>query len=381
MPLQLRPTVSPNKDRTMARCRPSLIAVLALLTLASTSIADEPAVDQQSFYENRLTPLEEAPPLLAEHPEFIEPIREVGRFEAPALIDEADGNLTVRAWRFSYNARGIIEMPNRIRGSQTAIIVVHPWGIDDENGWKSPTPAGVALCCTPAKNRIYQQHVRELLNPLLERLRPHVALVAYSLPNREDPIRKQVYRSVRGRPSAADRAAGAVALREKLKSFDYRGNPLDERLRLDKDLVAVSYCKQFPGIDSSAKFNHEGFWQLPIPLASAITAQPDDVVFYDAEGYPLVRDFLRSQGIRHVLLCGYNTDMCVCSTTAGYENLSPDFNLFLIGDATIATFPACDTPRYATQTAIAKASLTQLITQMSWIQLREPQVASTGEGR
>jgi hypothetical protein len=72
-------------------------------------------------------------------------------------------------------------------------------------------------------------------------------------------------------------------------------------------------------------------------------------------------------------LCGYNTDMCVCSTTAGYENLSRDFNVFLVGDATIATFPASNTPRFATQTALCKASLTQLITQLSWIQRIDPQ--------
>ncbi len=49
----------------------------------------------------------------------------------------------VRAWRFSYNARGIIEMPNRLRAKDTAVIMVHPWGIDDEQGWKTPEPTGV----------------------------------------------------------------------------------------------------------------------------------------------------------------------------------------------------------------------------------------------
>jgi len=41
---------------------------------------------------------------------------------------------------------------------------------------------------------------------------------------------------------------------------------------------------------------------------------------------------------RHVLLTGYATDMCFCRTTAGYENLAKDFNVFLVGDATLATF-------------------------------------------
>lgn len=36
----------------------------------------------------------------------------------------------------------------------------------------------------------------------------------------------------------------------------------------------------------------------------------DDIVIYDAEGYAILRDFLKAQGVRHVLLTGYATDMC-----------------------------------------------------------------------
>ncbi len=66
-------------------------------------------------YVNRLTPIANPPPLLADHPEFVEPIHEMMRYEAPALAQEACANLRVRAWRFSYNARGIIEIPNALR--------------------------------------------------------------------------------------------------------------------------------------------------------------------------------------------------------------------------------------------------------------------------
>src|SRR5262249_60257194 len=89
-------------------------------------------------YQNRLTPIKDATPLLADHPEFVEPIEELTRFEAPMLVDDAEADLDVRAWRFSYNARGIIEMPNRLKAADTAIIVVHPWGIDDGQGWRTP---------------------------------------------------------------------------------------------------------------------------------------------------------------------------------------------------------------------------------------------------
>src|SRR5438034_2265092 len=116
-----------------------------LLTLSFA--ADEP----RRIYQNRPSPIPHPKPLLADHPEFVEPIRETARFESPALVDDVDADLEVRAWRFSYNARGIIEVPNRLRAADTAIIVVHPWAIDDGQGWTTPEPAGVAFACTPEK--------------------------------------------------------------------------------------------------------------------------------------------------------------------------------------------------------------------------------------
>ena len=41
----------------------------------------------------------------------------------------------------------------------------------------------------------------------------------------------------------------------------------------------------------------------------------------------------------------------------------------VFGDATVATFPANETPRYATNAHISFASIDQLITQVSWIKL------------
>ena len=84
-------------------------------------------------------------------------------------------------------------------------------------------------------------------------------------------------------------------------------------------------------------------------MTKDIDVDPDDVVIYDAEGYDAAaRHSCKEQGVRHVLLTGYATDMCFCRTTAGYENLSKDFNVFLVGDATLATFPANATPKFAT---------------------------------
>src|SRR5262245_62030192 len=93
--------------------RIGLCAPMTLFVLMSRiSVNAEPPSER--IYENRLMPLDNPPPLLADYPEFVEPVRELRRFEAPLLVNDQQADLSVRAWRFSYNARGIIEMPNRL---------------------------------------------------------------------------------------------------------------------------------------------------------------------------------------------------------------------------------------------------------------------------
>jgi nicotinamidase-related amidase len=262
-------------------------------------------------------------------------------------------------------------MPNRLESAATAVIMVHPWGIDDGQGWRTPEPAGVADFCTVEKNQLAARHTREVINPLLKSLRGKVAFVMYSLPGDEDPIRRKLYRSFTHRPSEGERRAGARELDQKLKGFEYRGEPLPAQIQLSAAKPAIDYFKQFPGLDAGPRYNNAGFWELPIPVTSDIDVDPADVVIYDARGYEPLKKFLQAHGVRHVLLTGYATDMCFCRTTAGYENLSKDFNVFLVGDATLATFPANSNPRFATNASISFASLDHLITQVSWIEYRK----------
>jgi hypothetical protein len=355
---------------TMSRWLGAILIVLAALPQCRAQESS------RRVFENRLMPLKAPAPLLADHPEFIEPIREVARFEAPTLVDDEDSDLQVRAWRFSYNARGIIEMPNRLRAAETALIMVHPWGIDDGQGWKTPEPNGVCDFCTPGKNALAARHTREVINPFLKSLRGKVALVMYSLPGPADPIRKKVYRSFGHRPTEEERAAGREELKEKLASLPYRGGPLPEQLTLSADTPVIDYFRQFPGLDAGPRYNGPEFWKMPIPVTKDIDTDPDDVVIFDGEGYPSLRDFLRANKVRHVLLTGYATDMCYCRTTAGYENLSKDFNVFLVGDASLATFPSNATPRFATNAALSFAALNQLITQISWVHYTGPKAVA-----
>jgi hypothetical protein len=339
--------------------------LVALTLLATAAVAGE---ETTRVYDNSLKPIANPRPILADYPRFVEPVREVARFEAPILVDDPGADLDVRAWRFSYNARGIIEVPNRLRADRTAVIVVHPWGIDDGSGWRTPEPAGAAFQCTPVKNQIVLEHAATVINPFLKRMRGRVAVVAYSLPGNEDSIRRKVYRSIRGEPGDRERAQGRKELAARLESFRYRGEALPPSLIVAAETPTIGYFKQFPGLDSGPAYDPKGFWELPIPVMRPIDVAPRDVVIYDAEGYAVLRDFLKKQGVRHVLLTGYNTDMCVCSTTAGYKNLQQDFDVFLLGDATIATFPGQRAPRFATTSAVCFAALNLFITQVSWVQ-------------
>lgn len=324
--------------------------------------------ENKTAYQNHLVKIANPRPLLADYPDFFEPILEEAHYEAPALIKDPGADLRVRAWRFSYNARGIIEIPNHLKADQTAVIVVHPWAIDDSWGWKTPQPNGVADFCTPRKNALAGRHTREVIDPFLKKLRSQVQCVLYSLPGPADPIRTMVYRSFGKRPSPQEREQGTQQLRKVLANHRYEGKNLPSVLQLGSQRPVADYFRQFPGLDASSTFNGDRFWSLPIPVTDAISVDREDVVIFDEEGYPPLRDFLKKQGVRHVLLAGYATDMCYAKTTAGYENLSKDFNLFLVGDASLATFPANKTPRFAVNAAISFAALNHLITQVSWIE-------------
>lgn len=108
-----------------------------------------------------------------------------------------------------------------------------------------------------------------------------------------------------------------------------------------------------------------------MPVTADVTVHPNDVLIFDQEGYAPLKKFLNKHGIRHVVLTGYATDMCFCRTTAGYGNLLKEFNVFLVGDATLTPYSANSTPRYATNAHISFASIDQLITQVSWVKKLE----------
>ena len=344
------------------------VCLIALSMVVGFTSAEE---EKSRSYENNLRLLENPEPIMGDYPHFVAPVVEIRRYEAPLLVNDKDADIDVRAWRFSYNARGIIEIPNKLNASKTAVIVVHPWGIDDAQGWRTPEPAGVADFCTPSKNHLSHEHITEVLNPFIQSMRGKAALIMYSQRGGEDPIREKVYRSIRKTPSAAERKEGYAELLKKLADFDYNAEDLPKKLSISNSTAVKDYFAQFPGLDAGPKYNGEGYWDLPVPVVDSIDAKPEDIVVYDEDGYEVLKEFLKEKGVQNILLTGYATDMCFKSTTAGYDNLSKDFNVFLVGDATLATFPANKSPAHATNAALSFASLNQLITQVSWITIKD----------
>lgn len=247
-------------------------------------------------------------------------------------------------------------------------------GADDQRLIEQPAllEIDVADFCTPTKNHLAGRHTHEVIDPLLQRLRPHVAFTMFSMRAGEQEVDRKMYRSIRHSPTPSERLEGRRQITEILSRFQYTGQPLPAQMAVSKDHPVRDYFRQFPGLDAGSRYNNVGFWELPVPVCSDVTMHDDDVVI----GYAPLRDFLQHHGVRHVLLTSYATDMCFCETTAGYENLSRDFNVFLVGDATLATFPANDSPKYATNAAISFASLNQLITQTTWIRHDGPPPAA-----
>ena len=226
--------------------------------------------------------------------------------------------------------------------------MVHPWGIDDGQGWKTPEPAGVCDFCTPAKNALAGRHTREVINPFLKSLRGKVGVRrCTACPATEDPIRKKLYRSFTHRPTDdGARKAGARSWRRSSRRSRTRASRCRRALTLSKDRPVIDYFKQFPGLDAGPRYNGAGFWDLPDPGDQGRRRRPRRRG--DLRRGRATRRCATScnkHSVRHVLLTGYATDMCFCRTTAGYQNLAKDFNVFLVGDATLATFPANDTPR------------------------------------
>ena len=73
-------------------------------------------------YRNTLTSIIDSPPILADYPQYIEPLQAEKRFLAPPIVNDEGGRLLVRSWRYWYNPRGIVEFENWLDAAATAVM-------------------------------------------------------------------------------------------------------------------------------------------------------------------------------------------------------------------------------------------------------------------
>ena len=296
--------------------------------------------------------------------EYYEPIPpgEFNRFQGPAAVNTPGGKMTVRAWRYmaevpDHGVPGIVESVNVLDTEKTAVILVHPWGLEDGQGWAGPQAYnlyGYAFHGLLQDNLLGLKHVDDLIKPFVDSMRDEVALVGYSLPGTPDSTRNKIYRDYDSQPTEAQRAEGQAELEAYLHGLT--GNQ----------------------------------WPTKIPVGRNLEMALEDYVFYDDLGWAALRSFLLAHGIENVLLGGYATDMCVISTNAGYQNLTQDFNVFLVGDATLSAWSVTDVPPngyvpHPTRDELITASQYEgvhplWITQSSWITVEHIPGDANGDG-
>ncbi len=334
--------------------------VVALSCLFAAFVAGEASSQEYSPVESPDEILAVWPESTVDWTKHVKPIckDEFRRFLGSALVEEPDGDLLVRAWKFlpeipGHATSGLVESRNRLKSKETAVVIVHPWGLEDGQGWKGPQAYnryGYAFMGLYEDNVLCLAHLKDVVRPFVNAMRGRVGLVGYSLPGTPDAIRGKLYRDYgQKRPSAAQRQQGRAELE--------------------------AYFGGLGGKD----------WPDYIPVSSNLDYQVEDVVIYDGLGYPALRDYLAAQGIKCVLLGGYCTDMCVISTTAGYRNLAQDFPVFLVGNITLAAWPTTPEPpnKYVprpTRDELVRASQyagkhPMAITEQAWIEFIPPKTA------
>ena len=102
------------------------------------------------------------------------------------------------------------------------MILVHPWGIDDGQGWKNPQASncyGYAFMGLHKDNLLCLDHLKDVVRPLVQSLRGRLPVVAYSLPGSPDAVRGKIYRDYTNLPDPAVRAQAQKELEAYLNSL------------------------------------------------------------------------------------------------------------------------------------------------------------------
>ena len=184
--------------------------------------------------------------------------------QAPIWKSADGGSLTTHG--------GIIEVPNRLSSSRTAVIVVHPWGIDDGQGLAQPRAGRRRVSMHPGEEQDRARACRQGHRSRFSR--PCAVKLAYSwaIAFRELRIRSGGRSTARSAASPQSRNAGKASesSRPSSKASITAGSQYPVRSTVDSQTPALAYFKQFPGLDAGPAFDGTRILELPIPVMKPI---------------------------------------------------------------------------------------------------------------
>ncbi len=152
------------------------------LLLHATNVSADPSIYDVRPDLKKIKPT----PFFVGNKKFITSINYPYRLESLPIVNDPNAHITVRAWRYSYATRCPIEMDNALNGSNTAVFVIHPNPSDDGSGVHT-----LEQLCMPEIDSLWHQHLKQIINPFLNKIRNSVSLILYSLPGPEDQARKK----------------------------------------------------------------------------------------------------------------------------------------------------------------------------------------------
>jgi hypothetical protein len=286
-----------------------------------------------------------------------------GSYLAKPLIN--DGNLIVDSWRYSYNLRGIIRMENSLNPKKTALLVVHPLAIDDGSGLITPNPNGAIHFGTSKKNKVANDVIKKVTNPFLNQYRGKVSKICIDLQGREDGLRNKTYPSISNKGKIINKTS-KILLRNITKN-KFKGNSIEKKLLLNKNFILTDYFKKFPSLNAGSRYNG-GFEKISFPVNQNLEVCEDDIVFYDGDGWNKSLKYLKMIGVKHILAIGFSMDVCL---RRRIDYLKKHFNIIIVSDASLATFPGPNNPNSIMEFKSYDQSLDYFITSTTRIRMEK----------
>ncbi len=319
------------------------------------------------IFEPEFTESDSSIVFLNHYPPYFDSIVLENSISGAPIILKDSSMLSIRAMRYSYNFRSMIIHDINIDPQETALIVIHP--IDIDNGEISTVmPLGAYFMGTPSKNTIASKHMKEVLNPFIQKMRKQLKKIIFIMPFYSKTDLVKLY-SMKGDTYQGIDSNYLNEYLLKINKYNYEGIDTHLPLILKGRSILNSYFNEFPGLMLNNTKNNIEFSKLPFRINRDIILSEGDLILFDDMSLESFDSLLLSMDIKNLIYSGYAMDLCVKKLNQGYEKTAPLYNIFVCIDAGLTTFPGDDgLNKYNTVNAL-NTSFLYFITQIGWIKI------------